>query len=277
MGKSFLVLLLGVCLVFLIPSSWVTPAKALVLDLFLPLKKAPAITVAQEMDSSKIALEKQVRELQDEVLQQYNEIRSLTKKLSGLTDFIETQPSALKIKEHYKIITADVIIHGDSSAWRRSIILNRGSTSGIEKGLPVVSGRYLIGKTGIVTAYTSQVELITDPGFHARAFTIASPNPAITQTNKTKTISSKEKLQSGEGILEGISLNQCSMKWVDRDIPVEPDWLVFSASDITGLYPRGLIIGRVVSVSEEGYFRRLKVMPATDLSALESVFVLKNK
>lgn len=281
MGKSSLFFLIITFLIFLLPAKWFAPAEVFFYTLVKPVfASSPPV-----IDSLNVPLEKQITELQAELLQRYNETRELTRKLKKVADFLDTQPDALRIKERYNIIMAGVMLRRDTSGWRKSLILNRGSTSGIVTGLPVVAGRYLVGRVGASSPYTSQVQLITDPGFQTRAFVIPPPGqatqPADTESSpnkrrgKTHDSLGSENLQFGEGVLEGGSLKQCSLKWIDHDIKVAPDWLVFSAADLAGIYPKGLIIGKVISVSEEGYFYRLRVEPAINFNTLESVMILK--
>lgn len=267
MGRSSFIFLVSTFLIFLLPAQWFAPVELFLFALAKPLVGNNSLSSAQ------VSWEKQIVEYQAELLQCHNEIRGLKRKLKEIGDFTDTHPQALKIKEHYKIIIADVMIKWDTSAWRKSLILNRGSHSGIEAGLPVVAGRYLVGRINAASPYTSQVQLITDPGFRGRAFTIAPQNPGSKHEMDHSFL--PDNIQSCEGILEGVSLKQCSLKWIDRDVKVKPNWLVFSAADLKGIYPKGLIIGRVTAISEEGYFYRLKVIPAVNFNTIESVVVLK--
>ena len=67
--------------------------------------------------------------------------------------------SDVKIKG--KSILAKVLIDKDSP-YLKSIVINRGSKSGIIKGMPVVDGSYLIGKIVEVNYLSSRVLLLND-------------------------------------------------------------------------------------------------------------------
>ena len=67
--------------------------------------------------------------------------------------------SDVKIKE--KSIIAKVLLDKDSP-FLKSIIINRGSKSGINKGMPVVDGNYLVGKIVEVNYLSSRVLLLND-------------------------------------------------------------------------------------------------------------------
>ena len=71
-----------------------------------------------------------------------------------------------------KILESDVKIKGKStlakvlldknSPYLKSIVINRGSKSGITKGMPVVDGNYLVGKIVEVNFLSSRVLLLND-------------------------------------------------------------------------------------------------------------------
>ena len=67
--------------------------------------------------------------------------------------------SDVKIKG--KSILAKVLLDKDSP-YLKSIVINRGSKSGISKGMPVVDGNYLVGKIVEVNYLSSRVLLLND-------------------------------------------------------------------------------------------------------------------
>lgn len=286
---------LGFCIfafiILLLPNQWLSPIELSIIapaNLFnnifavqkkstekskKPLtKKEPLSQDVETLSAEIVRLEKELDETKANNTILANENRELKKKLTGIANFIETQPSALKINELYDLIIADVIISNDSTSWRRSITIDRGFTSGITTGLPVVYGKYLIGKIAECGPYDSRVQLLTDPLFRTKAFTKSNEKllPDKKTTDKTENIT-----DSGNGVLEGRSTGECILKWISREVPVKEDWLVMSASDISGIYPRGLIIGKIKDVDEEGHFHHLTVEPALDFSSLETVIVIK--
>ena len=82
-------------------------------------------------------------------------------------EFLKNQNESLR-----RILESDVKIKGKStlakvlldkdSPYLKSIIINRGSKSGINKGMPVVDGNYLIGKIVEVNYLSSRVLLLND-------------------------------------------------------------------------------------------------------------------
>ncbi len=102
-----------------------------------------------------------------------NENRELKVELEKLrnkefqVEFLKNQNESLR-----RILESDVKIKGKStlakvlldkdSPYLKSIIINRGSKSGINKGMPVVDGNYLIGKIVEVNYLSSRVLLLND-------------------------------------------------------------------------------------------------------------------
>ena len=118
---------------------------------FLPIinNKITETTFAIKQNKElKVELEKlKNKEFQVEFLKNQND--SLRKILESDT----------KIKG--KSILAKVLIDKDSP-YLKSIVINRGSKSGIIKGMPVVDGNYLVGKIVEVNYLSSRVLLLND-------------------------------------------------------------------------------------------------------------------
>ena len=82
-------------------------------------------------------------------------------------EFLKNQNDSLR-----KILESDVKIKGKSiiakvlldkdSPFLKSIVINRGSKSGINKGMPVVDGNYLVGRIVEVNYLSSRVLLLND-------------------------------------------------------------------------------------------------------------------
>lgn len=57
------------------------------------------------------------------------------------------------------------VVSGPASNFSRTVDIDKGSSSGLAVGMPVVNGAGLVGKVVQVTAQRSTVQLITDPEF----------------------------------------------------------------------------------------------------------------
>ena len=122
---------------------------------------------------------------------------------------------------------------------KESIILNKGSTDGIEPGMPVIAEGGIVGQIRRVTPKTSEAALVTDD---------KTSVPALLKRNGIRV------LVFGSGQPGQIEVRYLSL---DVDIKVG-DELV--SSGIGGYYPAGLMIGEITSIetnSGQGFVRAI--------------------
>ncbi len=154
--------------------------------------------------------------------------------------------------EHHSL-PAEVIA-GDASTWSRTFLLRGGAEDGVRPNDVAVSSAGLVGRIMEVTPHTSRVLLITD----AR-----SAVDCLVQRSRAA------------GIVVGATENTCRMKYVaaSHDLTVG-DRVV--SSGLGGVFPKGLLLGTVISVSKDTTepFQRVMVLPAADLNRLEEVLIL---
>jgi len=145
------------------------------------------------------------------------------------------------------------VIGKESSPASSTVTLNKGADHGIRKDMAVITSQGVVGKVNTVLPGTSKVILLTDPGC----------------TLAVRVMRNRE-----EGLLEGKLVN-CALKYVSyyADIQVG-DLLITSGLD--GIYPKGLAVARVVSVSkhEARAFQTVLAEPAVHFSRLEEALVL---
>lgn len=156
------------------------------------------------------------------------------------------------------------VIGRSPSRWEAWVQIDRGSRDGIEVGQAVVgatpmapgsvSGKGLVGKVVSVTVHTAQVRLITDVD---------------------TSVAAKVQNSRAEGIIQGSVAGRLVMDYVDRDIPVQPKWVVITSGH-GGLYPPGVPIGIVSAVGEEdvSIYKEIQVQAFVDFRVLEEVMVL---
>lgn len=124
-----------------------------------------------------------------------------------------------------KTVAARVI--GNSTvATAKAVFIDRGSTSGIEKGMAVVIPEGIVGKVVAVYPLVSQVLLITDPTF-------------------------KVGIESQKGHVHGIldcGSGACQVEQIQNEERVDAgEWFFTSGED--RIFPRGFPVGTVVSVA----------------------------
>ena len=152
------------------------------------------------------------------------------------------------------------IISYDSSNFTNSITINLGAKDGMQKNMPVITPQGLVGTIVAVYEHSAKVQLILDP---------RSAVGAIIQRPESRVI----------GIMQGSVGVQTLAKMVN--IPRDADVVVGDnvlTSGYGGLYPKGIVIGEVVEVTNEagGLLKYATVKTAVDFYRIEEVLVIVN-
>ncbi len=157
-----------------------------------------------------------------------------------------------KSKTQARLASAEVVGR-DSSSWFKTLLINKGKRDGLRKGMAVLAHDGLVGTLLEVGEGTAKVLLLTDYN---------SAVDALVQRSR------------GRGILEGRIEGPCELRYVARHEDVEEGDLVIT-SGLGGLYPKGLVIGKVGKVvkKEYGIFQYVEVAPTVDFSKLEEVLI----
>lgn len=160
----------------------------------------------------------------------------------------------LQFKEQYIANTVAAQVIGTSgSESSRIVYLDRGSEAGLRADMPVITPSGVVGKILHAFNGSSQVLLISD------------------QTSGVGAILVKSRSQ---GVVKGSPTGEIALRNIMSDEALTPgDWVVTSGGD--RVYPKGLLIGQVVSYSGgRDNFLNIKLRPAADLNRLEEVLVV---
>jgi len=150
-----------------------------------------------------------------------------------------------------KTVAARVIGNG-TGANSKVVFIDRGSTSGIESGMAVVTPDGIVGK--VVDAYpmASLVMLVTDPTFAAGV---------ISQKNRVR------------GTLKGLGQTKCLVDYAQNEEKVdEGEWFYTSGDD--RIFPRGFPVGQVTSVHNGKTFKEIYLVPSGMQGGVEEVLVM---
>jgi rod shape-determining protein MreC len=166
-------------------------------------------------------------------------------------------------------VNAQVMFKGDASNWRQACWINRGRKHGIEEGMPVVSGRSLVGVIFLADEGHSCVRLITDSGFDASCIIIDPEDPAMVPGDRIR------------GVLRGDGSTQphfprLELEDVAAGAPVRPGMHVVT-NDFSGQFPLGLAVGVVRETIPQAGFLQVRIEANLDLLTLEVVQVLLHK
>ena len=214
------------------------------------------VNLRQENERLKL----QVQALQEEVNHYINSAIQFNL-LREQMQFLEEQP------EHK--VFAEVI--GESvDNLHHVLLINKGRNAGIRRNFPVVIRQGVVGRVQSATATESVVQLIID---RRHRF------PVLVQRSRERL---ELRGQGGEarvqpldrgvvfGVGDGLRMDRIRML-----ADVEPEDRIVT-SGMTGIFPKGLLVGVVKNVSRERHelFQSAEVIPAVDFNRIEGVFVI---
>ncbi|MBF0159210.1 MAG: rod shape-determining protein MreC [Magnetococcales bacterium] len=230
--------------------------QEVLLDIFVPLQKivATPIRVGQTwqrrlqewraLDEENQQLKKELIKLRpqqvyiEELLQENRRLRALLR---------------INVGPLYREVAARVI--GDSSsAFARVLTIDAGQRDGVRQHTPVVGLAGLVGR--VVRAGDRNALVLTLQDINSRI-------PVVIQRSRIR------------GIATGNNRSYLVLDFIPKDADIIMDDLVVT-SGTGGVFPKGLIVGRVVSISPQGdgLFQTIHVMPSVDLSRIEEVRLL---
>ena len=160
---------------------------------------------------------------------------------------------ALKERTNHHTIAA-MVIGRDQTSIIKTILINKGTSHGLRLDLPVIADQGVVGRIVETSAHVSRVLLLIDEN---------SNIDALIQENRI------------QGILQGAASLGCSLKYVAKTETVNVGNIIVS-SGLSGLFPKGLLLGVVKNVekTDSGLFQKIDVAPYVDFSRLEEVMVI---
>jgi rod shape-determining protein MreC len=165
------------------------------------------------------------------------------KRVEAMASFVQRNPS--------KTIGARIIGAG-AGMNSKVVFIDRGSTSGVLKGMPVITPDGIVGKVTAAYPTGSQVMLITDPTFGCGV------------------VSDKTRVH---GTARGQGNNQLLVDYIQNEQVVQMGEIFYTSGD-DRIFPKGLPVGPV-RVSREGkLFKEIYVAPAAFEKGLEEVLVV---
>jgi len=194
------------------------------------------------------------KQLKQELLQyktanvEYREAVATNVRLQKLLELKESLPPPT--------LTAE-IVGKDPSLWFRTLTINRGSSDGVQKGMPVVTVEGVVGQVLTSSPNYSKVLLATDPN---------SAIDGITQKTRV------------HGIVKGLGREAFGLHYVLKSAEVEKGDYVLT-SGLGGVFPKGLMLGTVSEIkkSRRGMFQNIEIEPAVDFSQLEHLIIIMKK
>jgi len=169
------------------------------------------------------------------------------RRLHGLSD-----------RQSWETLPADVIGRGGEQL--RTILVNRGRSSGVAVNQPVITYEGLVGRVYKVQSHASLVLKITDPNSAVGVFVAKTPDEASPEAVR--------------GIVGGHQTLKLVLE--PKGGVAIPKGLPVYASSTSTIYPPGLLIGWVSKPLNSTYKiqRRLHVKSAVDFDHIQEVLIL---
>ena len=186
--------------------------------------------------------------INEELKNEIEELKHLNDLTTTLTDFDSISATVIERNKMY---------------WFNTITINKGTSSGIQEDMAVISGSGLIGRINKVSQTTSEVKLIT------------------TNDNNHK-VSVVIKLENDNiyGILSGYdsSKNFLHVISTNKEIEIPEDTKVYT-SGMGGIFPSGILIGNVKETVNDKYdvSKIINIKPSSKINDIHFVKVLIRK
>ncbi len=248
-------IILSVVLLFFLPSRFVAPLKFKIIEgtslpvriISIPLLELKKMVFYHKTHADYVKLRKDYNTLKarlvgmEEVVLENNRLEKLLKFKRSLV---------------YSSIGASVVGR-DPSNWNETVIIDKGTSAGVDVGMPVVNAQGVVGKVAEVSEKKSKVILLTDPGFGSAAL--------VKRSRETGLIS---------GTLQGL----CRMRYLSADADVKIGDQVIT-SKLSSSFPEGLLVGEVIAVYRKKNKLSLDciIQPAVPLSQIEEVLVIQTR
>lgn len=193
-----------------------------------------------------------------------NELSRTQTRIAALEQENEKMKAELDLQDtlmDYQTINGTVIAR-NPDGWMDQVIINKGSQSGVEVNMSVLSESGLIGRVTEVNPTNSKVQLLT------------------TMNQRTNQVSAELMTAEGEavnGVITGYDAqtNRLIMSQITTDSDIEEGQDVIT-SGLGGVTPRSLVIGTVDEVTFDrfGLSQEVYIKPAADFSDIRFVTVV---
>ena len=159
----------------------------------------------------------------------------------------------LREREPVTVVPAAVVAK-DATNWFHTLLIDQGARHGIGRHMAVIAPGGLVGQVVDVSPSSARVQLITDP--------ISSVGVLLQGSRVT-------------GLLVGGQSGRLRIKYIPlrAEIPLGEGVIT---SGLGGVYPKGIVIGKVVAVEGRSgaLFQEATVEPGVNYSQLEEVLVV---
>jgi rod shape-determining protein MreC len=193
-----------------------------------------------------------VREENKRIKKELDRIQMENQYLRTELDTADRAKSLSIFQAHSPSKTVAAHIIGNATGSSTDVLVDRGSTSGVQRGMAVITPDGIVGKVVSVYPMACYVLLVTDPSFAAGVE------------------SQKHRVH---GTLKGQGGSKVIVDYVQNEETVEPgEWFYTSGDD--GIFPKGLPAGPVTVVRQGKSLKEIYVTPSGSQSGLEEVLIV---
>jgi len=197
-------------------------------------------------------VEEENKELKEKIEITHQENTTLKEKLIAY----DRLKKLLELKEtfSYEMIPS-LVISREPGNWFNSIIIDKGISDGVKKNMAVATHRGLVGRIVSADSRTAKVLLILD---------------------QRSAVGGMIQRSRDIGVVKGSESNYCYIEYLSHDADVKVNDVVIT-SGLGSIFPKGIIIGKIVGIKKESHdlFQKVIVRPEVDFTKLEEVFVVK--
>lgn len=187
-------------------------------------------------------------------------LETLLQERSHLAREAERLREVLGLREILPLETlVATVISRDGVPWFRSLTIDRGTSSGVTLNAPVMSPTGVVGRVIAVGPHAARVQVLLDRDSGAGV---------LIERTRVSGVVSGQVVQPEAGVEELV------LKYVPEPADVVTGDVVVT-SGVDGIYPKGLVVGRVSSVEEgAALFQDIRVQPSARFNHLEEVLVV---
>jgi rod shape-determining protein MreC len=144
------------------------------------------------------------------------------------------------------------VIGTTSGGSSQTLLIDRGSASGVRRGMAVVTPSGVVGRILAVYPFASQVLSLSDPGFAAGV---------ESQKNHV------------HGVLKGLGNGATRVDYIPAGQKVEVGELFFTSGE-DRVFPKGMVAGKVTGIAEGPSYQDITVEPTGTEAAPEEVLIV---
>lgn len=195
----------------------------------------------------------------DQLKKKLGRLQQENNRLKETAEAHERLVRLLHLKEAPSIpIQVAEVVGRNPGPFLQLLFINKGRKDGLVRGMPVILPEGVVGRLEKISGHYSEVLVLNNPGFAV---------DCLAQRTRV------------QGVLTGIpGRSNCQIKYVPGTSDIKPGDVIIT-SGLDKLFPKGLILGRVLRVvpQAKGNFPFIEVIPGVSFSQVEEVQVIQRK